>query len=107
MPKRGKRYQQVAQEVDRLERYALDDAIDLVKRLANARFDETVDLAVKLGIDPRKTDQRVRATVVLPHGTGKVPRVAVVATGEKVIEAREAGANEVGGEDLIDRIEFC
>lgn len=105
MAKHGKRYLALREKVDRRRRYSVEEALRLVKELANARFDETVDVAIKLGIDPRKTDQRVRSSVVLPHGTGKVPKVAVVASGEKAIEAREAGADEVGGEDLIERIE--
>ena len=80
------------------------EAMDLVKSLASAKFDETVELSVRLGIDPRKDDQRIRGTVTLPAGTGKTARVAVFATGEAANEAREAGADVVGGDDLVERV---
>ncbi|HIE52831.1 MAG TPA: 50S ribosomal protein L1 [Armatimonadetes bacterium] len=105
MAKRSKRYQQIAEGISKERRYTLDEALQLVRERATAKFDEAVDVAIKLGIDPRQTDQRVRGTVVLPHGTGKVPRVAVFAQGEAAAEAQEAGADVVGAEDLIERIE--
>jgi len=81
------------------------EALELVKKLATAKFDESVDVAIVLGIDPRKSDQRVRGAVQLPYGTGRQPVVAVIAKGEKAREAEEAGADYVGAEDLVDRIE--
>jgi large subunit ribosomal protein L1 len=103
MAKRGKRYRQLLESYDKQQFYAVAEAIELVKKLATAKFDESVDVAIVLGIDPRKTDQRVRGVVQLPYGTGKQPVVAVVAKGEKAKEAEEAGADYVGAEDLIDR----
>jgi large subunit ribosomal protein L1 len=105
MAKRGKRYRQLLESYDKQQLYAVAEAIELVKKLATAKFDESVDVAIVLGIDPRKTDQRVRGVVQLPYGTGKQPVVAVVAKGEKAKEAEEAGADYVGAEDLIDRID--
>ncbi|HHZ83252.1 MAG TPA: 50S ribosomal protein L1 [Nitrospirales bacterium] len=84
--------------------YGLDEAMDLVKSLAHTKFDEMVDLAVRLGIDPRRADQMVRGTTLLPHGTGKSVRVLVFAKGEKEAEARDAGADVVGAEDLVEKI---
>ena len=91
--------------VDREQRYGLDEAVVLAAELAKAKFDETIELAVRLGVDPRQADQNVRGTVVLPHGTGRSVRVAVFAKGEKEREAKEAGADVVGGEDLVKRIQ--
>jgi large subunit ribosomal protein L1 len=105
MAKRGKRYRQLAESYDRQALHPVQDAIELVKKLATAKFDESVDVAIVLGIDPRKSDQRVRGVVQLPYGTGKKPVVAVIAKGEKAKEAEEAGADYVGAEDLVDRIE--
>lgn len=105
MAKHGKRYRQLIELYDRQQSYSLPEAIELVKKLATAKFDESVDVAVVLGIDPRKSDQRVRGVVQLPYGTGKSPVVAVIAKGEKAREAEEAGADYVGAEDLIDRID--
>jgi large subunit ribosomal protein L1 len=85
--------------------YPVREALELVKKLATAKFDESVDVAIVLGIDPRKSDQRVRGAVQLPYGTGRQPVVAVIAKGEKAKEAEEAGADYVGAEDLVDRIE--
>lgn len=103
--KRGKRYRNVAALVDRTKRYTLDEATDLVKKTANAKFDETVELAVKLGVDPRKADQNVRGTVALPHGTGKQVRVIVFAQSDEQIQsAKEAGAIEAGGEELVQKV---
>ena len=91
--------------IDRLTTYAVNEAVALVKSRANAKFDESVDAAVNLGVDPRHADQMVRGAVVLPHGTGKTVRVAVFAKGEKVAEAREAGADYVGSDDLAEKIQ--
>jgi len=103
--KRGKRYQKLAEKVDASRSYTVEEALALVKELASAKFDETVEVAIKLGVQPGKGDQNVRGTVVLPHGTGKVPRVAVFAEGEAVRAAQAAGADRVGGEDLVKAIE--
>jgi large subunit ribosomal protein L1 len=100
----GKKYAAALAQVDRTRAYSLEEAVELIKRIAFARFDETVELAIQLNVDPRKADQMVRGTVVLPHGLGKSKRVAVIAAGEKMKEAEEAGADVVGGEDLVARI---
>lgn len=105
MAKKGKKYQAIAEKVDRNKRYSIEEAVQLVKELKTAKFDESVDVAVNLGVDPRHADQMVRGAVVLPHGTGKAVRVAVFAKGEKAREAEEAGADIVGAEDLAGRIE--
>ncbi|MCR4400198.1 MAG: 50S ribosomal protein L1 [Syntrophomonadaceae bacterium] len=102
--KRGKRYQQALAGFDRERLYDPQDALQLVKSLATAKFDETIELHVKLGVDPRHADQQVRGTVGLPHGTGKTRRVLVFAKGDKHKEAEEAGADVVGGEELAERI---
>ncbi|RMD84203.1 MAG: 50S ribosomal protein L1 [Candidatus Dadabacteria bacterium] len=104
MAKRGKRYARAAEGIERGRLYPLEEAAALVARGSGAKFDETVELAVRLGVDPRHADQNVRGTVDLPHGTGKEIRVAVFAKGEKAREAEEAGADYVGAEDLIARI---
>jgi large subunit ribosomal protein L1 len=101
----GKKYRAVADKVDRDKKYPLVDAIKLVAENKVAKFDETVELAVRLNVDPRQADQNVRGTVVLPHGTGRSVRVLVLAKGEKEREAREAGADFVGGEELIKKIQ--
>lgn len=100
-----KKYVDALKRFDRDQLFTPTEAIELVKALASARFDETVELAVRLGVDPRKADQVVRGTVALPSGTGKDVRVAVFAAGEAAIAAREAGADEVGADDLADRIQ--
>src|SRR5579875_2340387 len=105
MPKRGKKYVDVAKELGDKRLYGPLEAIDLVKKFAHARFDETVELAVRLGIDPRKADQALRGTVPLPAGTGKPVRVAVFAAGEAAEEARAAGADVVGSDDLVARVD--
>lgn len=105
MAKRGKRYQEAAKLVDRQKFYSPAEAIALVKQCATAKFDETVEVAFKLGVDPRHADQQVRGTVVLPHGTGRDVRVLVFAKGEKAEEARNAGADYVGDEDLAEKIQ--
>jgi large subunit ribosomal protein L1 len=105
MARIGKRMRGALGEVDRQRRYSLDEAVALATKLATAEFDETLELAVRLGVDPRQADQNVRGTVVLPHGTGRSVRVAVFAKGDKEREAKEAGADVVGGEDLVKRIQ--
>ena len=101
----GKKYREAAKQIDPEKRYTLDEALKIVAANKIAKFDETVELAVRLNVDPRQADQNVRGTVVLPNGTGKVSRVLVLAKGDKEREAREAGADFVGGEDLIKRIQ--
>jgi large subunit ribosomal protein L1 len=96
MPAVGRKFRAAAEQVDRTRAYAVPDAVDLVKKSAFAKFDETVDVAVNLGVDPRHADQVVRGTVVLPHGTGKSVRVLVIAQGERAREAEAAGADFVG-----------
>jgi len=105
MPKHGKKFVDAARRFDRQRSYAPAEALDLVKSLATARFDETVELAVRLGVDPRRADQVVRGTVALPSGTGKPVRVAVFAAGEAAEEARAAGADVVGSDDLVARVD--
>jgi large subunit ribosomal protein L1 len=100
----GRKYAAALAQIDRTKAHRVEEAVEVVKRVAYARFDETVELAIQLNVDPRKADQMVRGTVVLPHGLGKSKRVAVIATGDKVKEAEEAGADVVGGEDLVERI---
>jgi large subunit ribosomal protein L1 len=103
--KRSKRYREVAALVDREKLYSPYEAVQLVKETARARFDETVEVAFRLGVDPRKADQVVRGTISLPHGTGRQVRVAVFAAGEKAREALEAGADVVGAQDLVERVQ--
>jgi large subunit ribosomal protein L1 len=100
----GKRYREAAKLVDREREYLPADAVRLIKRFPDAKFDETVELAFRLGVDPRKADQMVRGTVTLPHGTGRSVRVAAFATGPKATEAKEAGADLVGGEELVEEV---
>jgi len=102
--KPGKKRAGALQKPDRTRRYALSEAVSLVKELAFANFDESVDVAVRLGVDPKHADQMVRGAVVLPHGTGKTNRVLVFARGEKLTEAEQAGADFVGGDDLVAKI---
>lgn len=102
---RGKKYKDSAKEIDRLKQYDLPEALELVLKTAKAKFDETVEVHVKLGVDSRHADQQVRGSVVLPHGTGKVRRVLVFAKGEKAKEAEAAGAEIVGAEELVTRIQ--
>ena len=101
----GKRIKTAYEQVDRNARYALDQALELATKLARCKFDETVELAVRLGVDPRQADQNVRGTVMLPHGTGKSVRVIVFAQGDRARDAQAAGADAVGAEDLAKRIE--
>ena len=88
-----------------MKRYPLDEALKLVKELAHVSFDESVEVAVRLGVDARKTDQQIRGSVVLPHGTGKALKVLVFAKGDKEVEAREAGADFVGGDDMVEKVQ--
>lgn len=104
MPTRGKKFKAAAAKVDRTQLFEAREAIELSKSLSYAKFDETVDVAINLGVNPRHADQMVRGAVVYPHGLGKTVRVAVFAKGEKEREAREAGADFVGGEDLVNKI---
>ncbi len=104
MKKRSKRYSNILQLIEKRE-YTLDDAVNLLKRTASAKFDESVEIAVRLGVDPRKADQAVRGTVTLPHGLGKAVRVLVIAKGEKATEGEEAGADYVGYEDYLEKIQ--
>jgi large subunit ribosomal protein L1 len=101
----GKLYAKATTQVDREKVYTVEDAVDLTRKVAYAKFDESVDLAVRLGVNPKYADQMVRGAVVLPHGTGKQVRVLVFAKGEKEREAREAGADIVGAEDLVEKIQ--
>ena len=105
MPKRGKKYLEMAKAVDRDRLYEPQEAIDLLKSIVKANYDHTVEVAIRLGVDPRHADQQVRGTVILPHGTGKTARVLVFAKGEKAKEAEEAGADRVGAEDVIEEIQ--
>jgi large subunit ribosomal protein L1 len=100
----GKKYEAAAKQIDRGRVYSVEEAVELAKQIAYAKFDETVEVDMHLGVDPRKADQMVRGTVVLPHGLGKQKRVVVIASADKATEAREAGADEVGGEDIVARI---
>jgi large subunit ribosomal protein L1 len=105
VPKHGKKLTEAKKQVDRTRTYELAEAVEMVKQLAPAKFDETVEAAVRLGVDPRHADQQVRGAVVLPHGTGKTRTVLVFAKGEKVKEAEVAGADYVGAEDMIAKIQ--
>ncbi len=100
----GKKYEASEKLVEK-PAYTLAEAMPLLKRAAFAKFDETVEVAIRLGVDPKHADQMVRGTVVLPHGLGKTKRVIAIASGDKVREAREAGADEVGGDDLVQKIQ--
>jgi large subunit ribosomal protein L1 len=105
MPKRGKKYIESVKNVDRLKKYAFREAIELATSLSYVKYDASVDVAVRLGVDPRHADQMVRGSVSLPHGIGRTVRVAVFAKGEKEKEAAEAGADFVGAEDLAEKIQ--
>lgn len=105
MPKHGKKYQDAFKEIDKTVPMEPNEAISLVKKVAPAKFDETVEVAVRLGVDPRHADQQVRGAVVLPHGTGKTATVLVFAKGEKHKEAENAGADFVGAEDMVEKIQ--
>lgn len=105
MAKQSKRFRESAAKVDRAKRYGVTEAFQLLKTFKAAKFDESVDVALRLGVDPRQSDQMVRGTVNLPHGTGKKVRVLVFAKGDKEQEAKAAGADFVGGEDLVAKIQ--
>jgi len=105
MPKRGRRYAEAAAKVDKDRLYGVDEAIELARDIHPAKFDETVELHLKTGLDPRHAEQQIRGSTVLPHGLGKIQRVLVFTEGEAVSAAREAGADHVGSDDLIKQIE--
>jgi len=105
MAKRSKRYLAMLEKVDKTKLYGLREAVEILKELPPAKFDETVEMHIRLNVDPRHADQQVRGTVALPHGTGQEKKVLVIASGEKVKEAEEAGADFVGGEDIVQKIE--
>jgi large subunit ribosomal protein L1 len=105
MRKRGKKYQDLRNRADRSRLYGLEEAFKLLCEMKAARFDETVEVAFRLGVDPRRAEQMVRGTTVLPHGLGKPVRVVVFAKGEKEKEAREAGADQVGSDDLVKKVQ--
>jgi len=100
----GKRIENIKKEIDLKKTYTVEEAVKILKEKANAKFDETIELHIKLGIDPKKADQNVRGAIPLPHGTGKKVRVAVIAKGEKLLEAKDSGADIVGSTELIDEI---
>jgi large subunit ribosomal protein L1 len=104
MKKHGKKYNAAADKIDHSRKYNLDEAVKTLKEIAFAKFDETVELTIWLGVDPRKADQLVRGTIVLPHGLGRSKTVLVIAQGDKLREAEEAGADFVGGEDMVTKI---
>jgi large subunit ribosomal protein L1 len=101
--KRGKKYAK-AKELAAQPEYTLEEAVGLLKKAGFAKFDESVDIAMRLGVNPKHSDQMVRGTIVLPHGTGKSKKICVIASGEKIKEAEEAGANYAGGEELVEKI---
>jgi len=101
--KRGKKYNQ-SKELREKEEYSLDESVSLVKKLSYVKFDEAVDISFRLGVNPKHSDQMVRGMVVLPHGTGKTKKVCVITSGEKIKEAEEAGADYVGGDEIIEKI---
>ena len=105
MPKRGKKYQDSVKEFDRTELFDVDQAMDLITKTAKAKFDETVEVHIRLGVDGRHSDQQVRGAIVLPHGTGKTKKVLVFAKGPKATEAEEAGAEFVGAEEMAQKIQ--
>jgi large subunit ribosomal protein L1 len=100
----GKKYRDAKNKIDRTKRYTLEEALQLLPQTSYARFDEAIDVAIRLGVDIKKSEQMVRGTVILPHGTGKKVKILVFAQGEKEKEAREAGSDFVGGEDLVEKI---
>jgi large subunit ribosomal protein L1 len=101
--KRSKNFKKANEQLEK-EEYSLDEAVGFIKKLSYVKFDESVDIAVRLGVDPKHSDQMVRGTIVLPHGTGKTKSVCVIAQGEKIAEAEEAGCDHVGGEEMIEKI---
>jgi large subunit ribosomal protein L1 len=105
MPKHGKKYEEAFKLIEKNKLYDPEEAVEIVKKTASAKFDETVEVAVRLGVDPKHADQQVRGAVVLPHGTGKTVKVLVFAKGEKAKEAETAGADFVGAEDFVEKIQ--
>ncbi|HZG82897.1 MAG TPA: 50S ribosomal protein L1, partial [Brevibacillus sp.] len=105
MAKHGKKYQEATKLIDKNKVYEVAEGVELVKKAASAKFDETVEAAFRLGVDPKRADQQIRGAVVLPHGTGKVQRVLVFAKGEKAKDAEAAGADYVGDADMIAKIQ--
>jgi len=105
MPKRGKKYSASKADISPVNQYKLDEALELALKAKYSKFDETMDIAIRLGVDPRHADQMVRSSVVLPNGTGKTARVLVFAKGEKVKEALDAGADFAGGDELVEKIQ--
>lgn len=105
MGRKGKKYVEAKKKIDREKRYSMEEALDLLPQVAYAKFDETVEVALRLGVDPRHADQMVRGSVTLPHGLGKPVRVLVFAKGQKEKEAQEAGADYVGADDLVEKIQ--
>ncbi|MGD2246378.1 MAG: 50S ribosomal protein L1 [Candidatus Aminicenantes bacterium] len=103
MAKRGKKYNQSRELIDK-EDFSLEESVSLVKKLSFVKFDESVDISLRMGVNPKHSDQMVRGTIVLPHGTGKTKKVCVIASGEKIKEAEEAGADYVGGDEIIEKI---
>ncbi|GEL78080.1 50S ribosomal protein L1 [Tenuibacillus multivorans] len=104
MAKKGKNYQEALKLIDRSKAYGISEAVEVMKKASTAKFDETVEAAFRLGVDPKKADQQIRGAMVLPHGTGKTQRVLVFAKGDKAKEAEEAGADYVGDEEYINKI---
>jgi large subunit ribosomal protein L1 len=102
--KRGKKYIKARELLQEKEEYSLEEAVSLIKKLSFVKFDESVDLSLRLGVDPKHSDQMVRGTVALPHGTGKTKKICVIASGEKIKEAEEAGADYAGAEEIIEKI---
>jgi len=102
--KRGKKYKEAAEKVEKTKAYTLAEAFEVIRKTATAKFDETIEVSCRLGVDPRKADQMIRGTVLLPHGTGKKVRVLVLTKGEKASEAEAAGADMVGADDYIEKI---
>jgi large subunit ribosomal protein L1 len=105
MSKHGKKYEEAFKSVEKNKLYDPSEAINLIKNMPKGKFDETVEISIRLGVDPRHADQQIRGAVVLPHGTGRTVKVAVFAKGEKAKEAEEAGADKVGADDLIAEIQ--
>ena len=105
MPKHGRKFTEAAAKVEAGKHYTVDEAVKVAQEAKFTKFDESLDIAFVLGVDPRHADQMVRGTVLLPHGTGKTKRVLVVASGEKIKEAEDAGADEVGGADAVKKIQ--
>src|SRR5690625_2152632 len=104
MKKRGKNHQEAAKLVDRNKSYDIKEAVSLMKQASKAKFDESVEVAFRLGVDPKKADENIRGAVVLPHGTGKTQRVLVFAKGDKIKEAEDSGADYIGDADVIAKI---